>query len=193
MKTTMDRAGRLVIPKEIRREAKLVPGVPLEVKWREGRIEIEPAPAAHGQGEAARGEDGAGVGRHVVRTLGVVAVGGIGVGDEAREDRLQVGSHVGVRVLAQHERRARVLQEHGGDAGADAAGGDGALQLGGHLLRAATARAEFQGLLVDRRLLRIADSSRLNYRESMPGVEDRCASPTSSRCIGSMPGHYGRK
>ncbi len=46
MKTTMDRAGRLVIPKEIRREAKLAPGVPLEVKWREGHIEIEPAPAA---------------------------------------------------------------------------------------------------------------------------------------------------
>jgi AbrB family looped-hinge helix DNA binding protein len=42
----MDRAGRLVIPKEIRREAKLAPGVPLEVKWREGRIEIEPAPAS---------------------------------------------------------------------------------------------------------------------------------------------------
>lgn len=42
----MDRAGRLVIPKEIRREAKLAPGVPLEVKWRDGRIEIEPAPAA---------------------------------------------------------------------------------------------------------------------------------------------------
>jgi AbrB family looped-hinge helix DNA binding protein len=46
MKTTMDRAGRLVIPKEIRREAKLAPGVPLEVTWREGRIESEPAPAA---------------------------------------------------------------------------------------------------------------------------------------------------
>jgi AbrB family looped-hinge helix DNA binding protein len=46
MKTTMDRAGRLVIPKEIRREARLAPGVPLEVRWREGRIEIEPAPVA---------------------------------------------------------------------------------------------------------------------------------------------------
>jgi AbrB family looped-hinge helix DNA binding protein len=46
MKTTMDRAGRLVIPKEIRREAKLAPGVPLEVTRREGRIEIETAPAA---------------------------------------------------------------------------------------------------------------------------------------------------
>lgn len=46
MKTTMDRAGRLVIPKEIRREAKLAPGAPLEIKWHEGRIEIEPAPTA---------------------------------------------------------------------------------------------------------------------------------------------------
>jgi crotonobetainyl-CoA:carnitine CoA-transferase CaiB-like acyl-CoA transferase/bifunctional DNA-binding transcriptional regulator/antitoxin component of YhaV-PrlF toxin-antitoxin module len=35
MKTTMDRAGRLAIPEEIRREAKLAPGVPLEVRWRE--------------------------------------------------------------------------------------------------------------------------------------------------------------
>lgn len=46
MKTTIDRAGRLVIPKEIRREARLTPGSPLEVRWRDGRIEIEPAPAA---------------------------------------------------------------------------------------------------------------------------------------------------
>jgi AbrB family looped-hinge helix DNA binding protein len=44
MKTTMDNAGRLVIPKEIRREARLAPGAPLEVRWRAGRIEIEPAP-----------------------------------------------------------------------------------------------------------------------------------------------------
>jgi AbrB family looped-hinge helix DNA binding protein len=42
----MDSAGRLVIPREIRREAKLAPGVPLEVRWHEGRIEIEPAPVA---------------------------------------------------------------------------------------------------------------------------------------------------
>ena len=44
MKTTIDAAGRMVIPKEIRREAGLKPGTPLEVRWREGRIEIEPAP-----------------------------------------------------------------------------------------------------------------------------------------------------
>jgi AbrB family looped-hinge helix DNA binding protein len=46
MKTTIDQAGRLVIPKEIRREARLAPGAPLEIRWHEGRIEIEPAPAS---------------------------------------------------------------------------------------------------------------------------------------------------
>ena len=44
MTTTMDRAGRLVIPSEIRREAALEPGTPLEVRWRDGVIEIEPQP-----------------------------------------------------------------------------------------------------------------------------------------------------
>jgi AbrB family looped-hinge helix DNA binding protein len=44
MKTTIDSAGRLVIPKEIRREAGLKPGMPLEVRWGDGRIEILPAP-----------------------------------------------------------------------------------------------------------------------------------------------------
>jgi AbrB family looped-hinge helix DNA binding protein len=44
MKSTIDRAGRLVIPKEVRRQAGLEPGMPLEVRWRAGRIEIEPVP-----------------------------------------------------------------------------------------------------------------------------------------------------
>ena len=44
MKTTIDSAGRLVIPIEIRREAGIKPGMSLEVRTREGRIEIEPAP-----------------------------------------------------------------------------------------------------------------------------------------------------
>ena len=43
MKTTIDAAGRLVIPKEIRRQAGLRPGTQLEVRWHDGRIEIEPA------------------------------------------------------------------------------------------------------------------------------------------------------
>jgi AbrB family looped-hinge helix DNA binding protein len=44
MKTTIDHAGRLVIPKDVRREAGLRPGMALDVRWRAGRIEIEPAP-----------------------------------------------------------------------------------------------------------------------------------------------------
>ncbi len=44
MKIAMDSAGRLVIPKRIRQEANLQAGAPLEIEWRDGRIEIEPAP-----------------------------------------------------------------------------------------------------------------------------------------------------
>jgi AbrB family looped-hinge helix DNA binding protein len=44
MKVAIDSAGRLVIPKEIRRESNLKPGDMLEIRCRDGRIEIEPAP-----------------------------------------------------------------------------------------------------------------------------------------------------
>jgi len=46
MIVTIDAAGRLVIPVEIRREAALQPGIPLEIRVREGVIEIEPQPLA---------------------------------------------------------------------------------------------------------------------------------------------------
>jgi AbrB family looped-hinge helix DNA binding protein len=44
MQTTMDAAGRLVIPSAVRRAAGLRPGMPLDVRWRDGHIEIETAP-----------------------------------------------------------------------------------------------------------------------------------------------------
>ncbi|HSD84207.1 MAG TPA: AbrB/MazE/SpoVT family DNA-binding domain-containing protein [Anaerolineae bacterium] len=44
MKTTIDHAGRLVIPKDIRRESGIKPGMPLEVRWEKGVIAITPAP-----------------------------------------------------------------------------------------------------------------------------------------------------
>ncbi len=43
MKTTIDAAGRLVIPKRLRDEAGLTPGMELEVRCRDGRIEVAPA------------------------------------------------------------------------------------------------------------------------------------------------------
>jgi AbrB family looped-hinge helix DNA binding protein len=44
MNITIDSAGRLVVPKAIREEAELRPDVPLTIRCRDGRIEIEPAP-----------------------------------------------------------------------------------------------------------------------------------------------------
>jgi AbrB family looped-hinge helix DNA binding protein len=46
MKTTIDHAGRLVIPKDIRRESGIKPAMPLEVRWEKGAIAITPAPLA---------------------------------------------------------------------------------------------------------------------------------------------------
>lgn len=41
MNTTIDRAGRVVIPKQLREIAGLRPGSPLRVEYRDGKIEIE--------------------------------------------------------------------------------------------------------------------------------------------------------
>jgi len=43
MKTTIDRDGRLLIPEEIRRQAKIEPDSELEMRVVDGRIEIQPA------------------------------------------------------------------------------------------------------------------------------------------------------
>ncbi|HEX5759544.1 MAG TPA: AbrB/MazE/SpoVT family DNA-binding domain-containing protein [Thermoanaerobaculia bacterium] len=43
MKTTMDAAGRVVIPKPLRERLGLSGGEILELREREGRIELEPA------------------------------------------------------------------------------------------------------------------------------------------------------
>ena len=44
MRTTADAAGRVVIPKALRDALGLVPGQPLDVLVRDGRLEIAPAP-----------------------------------------------------------------------------------------------------------------------------------------------------
>lgn len=44
IQTTIDSAGRLVLPKAVRDEAGILPGMTLQVTVQEGRIEIEPAP-----------------------------------------------------------------------------------------------------------------------------------------------------
>jgi AbrB family looped-hinge helix DNA binding protein len=42
MRTTIDAAGRVVIPKQLREAAALEPGQELEISEHDGRIEIEP-------------------------------------------------------------------------------------------------------------------------------------------------------
>jgi bifunctional DNA-binding transcriptional regulator/antitoxin component of YhaV-PrlF toxin-antitoxin module len=44
MQATIDAAGRLILPAEILQQAGLRPGMSLEVRWLENRLEIEPAP-----------------------------------------------------------------------------------------------------------------------------------------------------
>jgi AbrB family looped-hinge helix DNA binding protein len=44
MQITMDATGRLTVPEPIREQAGLLPGVPLDIQVRDGRVEIEPSP-----------------------------------------------------------------------------------------------------------------------------------------------------
>jgi AbrB family looped-hinge helix DNA binding protein len=44
MTITMDSAGRLIVPKAIREQAGLRVDMPLEISYRDGHIEIAPAP-----------------------------------------------------------------------------------------------------------------------------------------------------
>jgi AbrB family looped-hinge helix DNA binding protein len=43
MKTTIDSAGRLVVPKALREELGLKAGTQVEIRARDGKLEIEPA------------------------------------------------------------------------------------------------------------------------------------------------------
>ena len=44
MKTTIDAAGRIIVPKSLRVELGLKPGQPLEIRAGDGRLEVEIAP-----------------------------------------------------------------------------------------------------------------------------------------------------
>jgi AbrB family looped-hinge helix DNA binding protein len=46
MKSTIDAAGRIVVPKPLRQALGLKPGQPLEIRAGDGRLEIEVAPTS---------------------------------------------------------------------------------------------------------------------------------------------------
>jgi bifunctional DNA-binding transcriptional regulator/antitoxin component of YhaV-PrlF toxin-antitoxin module len=46
MKTTIDDAGNLVVPRDVWRAAGLEPGVPLDIRVEDGAVVIEPVPMA---------------------------------------------------------------------------------------------------------------------------------------------------
>jgi AbrB family looped-hinge helix DNA binding protein len=62
MRTTIDRAGRIVVPKALRDELSLVGGETVELTVRDGRLEVEPLSSPmrlerRGRGAAAVPED----------------------------------------------------------------------------------------------------------------------------------------
>jgi len=62
MKVTIDAAGRLVVPKPFRDQLGLEGGMELEIRVREGRLELEPSPTPmrlvrRGKGLIATGDD----------------------------------------------------------------------------------------------------------------------------------------
>ena len=47
MKATIDEAGRIVVPPEVREQVRLEPGATLELRIRDGMLELEPESVPH--------------------------------------------------------------------------------------------------------------------------------------------------
>ena len=86
MRTTIDGAGRLVVPKAIRDACGLEPGSDVEIRAVEGRVEIEPAPArcdagapwrVGGRGSSQAGREAHQSGKSTMRSMKCVDRGAV--------------------------------------------------------------------------------------------------------------------
>lgn len=122
--------------------------------------EVDALPGAEGETaiddgnrQRIRCQHRAGVRGHVVRPLGVVAVGRVGVGCQPCEQGFQIDAYRRVGVFAQDERGARMLQENAAQALPDSARGNHALDLARDIERAAPAGVEAERVLFDHVLM----------------------------------------
>lgn len=83
---------------------------------------------------------------HVVWTLSGVNEEGIPVGNEAREERIEVALNVGVGILVDDQRGARMVHEHRTEALGDVCCGDGVLDALCDLDSAAPSRVDGKGI-----------------------------------------------
>src|SRR5262249_23723451 len=89
--------------------------------------------------------------------FGVMPISRIAVRRKTRHDRLEISAYIGVGVLAEDERSARVLKKHGAETFADAALGDDLRDLVGDVRGAPAGRVEGEGGLVEHGRSRILE------------------------------------
>src|SRR3989304_3100937 len=104
MKSTIDRAGRIVVPKSIRDAARLTPGTPLDIRVVGGHLEIEPVPVPVKL--ERRGKLLVAVPQTKQPPLTASEVGAVGPPRECRDDGVS-GGQVYDAVIAACARKAR--------------------------------------------------------------------------------------
>ena len=100
------------------------------------------AASAKGDAEVDGGQGRAHVGGHVVGPLAGVVVDGVSVRHQPREEAVEIGPHVGVRVFLDEQGRGRVAEKEVDDAVAQAGALEGVGDLGGDHVKAAPAGAD---------------------------------------------------
>ncbi len=100
------------------------------------------AATRHWDAQRGLGEGGSHVGGHVVWPLGGVDEERVSVGNETREESIEVSLNVGIGVLVDDQRGTRVVHEHRAQAFGDTGCGNGILDALRDLNRATPSRVD---------------------------------------------------